>query len=809
MRILKLFALPCALLALILCGSSWTAAVAQAPDLQPLINARSIEALLEVQGKVMAGLGEGGLVVYDAQDPTSFQRVYAGTELSGNLVSDLAWSGRYVWVATQDGGLTRIELDGDDMMYRRYNLGDGGLNLTAVTGAIIGGSERVFYAMNDAGIGRIVDGLPGNTYTAEQDGLIDNTVNAMQFYQGDLFVATPSGISRFANNVFSDENEGLTNLVVNDLVLDTDGNLLAGGRGGVFRWEPAGESWTYIGGIGSWVNRVASGPSGTFALGVDGTGANIMSEYDGVEWTSVELPERRTYAVFSGEDLWVGGRVTTAEMSPSVGYGWLGRRESANTFTTWLLDASLVRNATGITFGADGGPWVGSHNADGISHLSEDGWFSIAEVASAENDSSGLFNFSANVLSMTTGTDGVVYAGQYTQGVVRYDPAAGRSHLMFPGNCGLLGRNVVNMVTHPDGPIFFLHDWADPDKVEVLVDTDNWRNPDSWLILPTGEGGLGNGSSAWDVLVTSRDVVWFAIQGTGLVRWDINGDLLGPDDELTWFDTSDDRWDEPISNFSGIANDPTEAVALALADDGSIWVGGNGVVRFNHQALPWPGFVMVAEHFNEKTSPFAEGLINGNVSDVCVGGDGTLWVATRSGLNEGTTAEGETTFKAWFDLGNYLSNSTYGTLYSQDAIVSLPGGEYRRILADPASDKALLCSDRGAVLVAPGLTGGGQGGSGLTGVHLYPNPFKPGEGQLLRLGGLPADAEVTVVIYNTEGQRVFDCCDGTDVSSVLPGDWYWDGRNRADERNNVTTGMYVVRVTREGKTALLPLAVLR
>ena len=53
-----------------------------------------------------------------------------------------------------------------------------------------------------------------------------------------------------------------------------------------------------------------------------------------------------------------------------------------------------------------------------------------------------------------------------------------------------------------------LEDWADPDKVEVLVDTDNWRNPDSWLILPTGEGGLGNGSSAWDVLVTSRDVVW-------------------------------------------------------------------------------------------------------------------------------------------------------------------------------------------------------------------------------------------------------------------------------------------------------------
>ena len=33
-----------------------------------MINARSIEALLEVQGKVMAGLGEGGLVVYDVDE---------------------------------------------------------------------------------------------------------------------------------------------------------------------------------------------------------------------------------------------------------------------------------------------------------------------------------------------------------------------------------------------------------------------------------------------------------------------------------------------------------------------------------------------------------------------------------------------------------------------------------------------------------------------------------------------------------------------------------------------------------------------
>ena len=98
--------------------------------------------------------------------------------------------------------------------FRQYTSNLGSLDVTAVTGAVIGGSERVFYGMDGEGLGQINSGLSGNIYTADQDGLISDDVTALQMFHGDLFVGTPAGISRFANNVFTDQNTGLTSLVI-------------------------------------------------------------------------------------------------------------------------------------------------------------------------------------------------------------------------------------------------------------------------------------------------------------------------------------------------------------------------------------------------------------------------------------------------------------------------------------------------------------------------------------------------------------------------------------------------------------------
>lgn len=779
-------------------------AVSQTVDFTPLMNAKDVNCLWDNGQRIIGGLDEGGLVIWERSSMDDHQRIVAGSELSGNRVSDMSWSGRYLWVATRDGGLTRISDPGGDMAFRQYSSNLGDINLSAVTGTIIADIERVFYAMEGAGIGRIVDGLPGNLYTSEQDGLIDNFVNALEFYDDQLFVGTPSGISIFSDNLFVSANTGLNNVHINDLTIAEDGNLLAAGRGGVYRWNPETTSWTHIGGTNGWVNRVTSGAVGTFALGTSGN-VNVLSEYDGSSWNSITLPFTKTSAVVADHELVVGGRILSEGMASTVGHGYLGRYNGSG-FTTWRLDASLVRNAHGICFDSEGTPWIGSHNADGFSGFKDGLWTSVYEVASAANDSSGLFNHNSNMLAMTHGIDGLIYVGQYTRGVVRHDPATGVSELMSPDNCGLEGGWVVSLATHPEGPIFMMHDWADEQKVEVLFDTQNWRDPASWLLVPTGEDGLGVGPAVWDIVVERNDVIWFAVEGTGLVRWDVNGDLMGPNDPLTWANTSDDRWDDPISIFPGITNNPTEVKGLALAPDGTIWAGGNGLVRYSYGEFSRT--VSIHEDFGEKTSTFTEGLVNGNVSDITVDASGDIWVATRAGINRGMTADGETTFEAWFDLGNYLSTSSYGTLYSPDKISPLPGGEYRKIKARADGQAILLSSDRGAVLMEPRSGGSNTGQNMLSSAYLYPNPFKPGQGEgQLKVGGFDADAvngtAASIQIYNAEGQLVFD----SDFVSSDQG--FWDGRNIALERAPITTGMYVVKITHDGQTTIKPLAVVR
>ena len=179
---------------------------AQSVDLDPLLLQHDVTAMAEVDGHLFAGLDGGGVAVLPVDNLDGAVIWTAGADLSGNDVTDMAWTGENLWIATGGNGLTRVNDPAGSPAFRQFAINLGGLDLTAVTGGMIGGSERVYYAMDGAGIGQIVDGLSGNLYTAEQDDLISNTVNAMQIWEGQLFVGTPIGVSRFANNVFTDQN---------------------------------------------------------------------------------------------------------------------------------------------------------------------------------------------------------------------------------------------------------------------------------------------------------------------------------------------------------------------------------------------------------------------------------------------------------------------------------------------------------------------------------------------------------------------------------------------------------------------------
>ena len=769
-------------------------ATAGEPEFEQVLHAGNTTALLEHGGKVLRGLDGGGIIVLDREDGDAIERWTSGRDLSGNFISDMVWTGQNVWIATIGSGMTRVTNLDTKPEFRQYlnNLGD--LDITAVTGTVIGDGERVFYGMVGKGVGQINSGLSGNIYTAEEDGLISNDITALEMLGSDLFVGTPVGISRFANNIFTDQNNGLTNLVINDLMVDSNGNLLAASNVGIHQWDPMGETWSLIGNIGSRVVDLANMEGMVYALGRTAQGGGVLSEYDGAAWDPIALPHPQCTAIDAGEEFWISGPTQTVTAGGKLTFNYLGSLRGDGTFNTLVDVSTQVTNCVGVAIGVDGSVWMGDSFGFQISRYDpeDNSFLFIFERPHAANDTLNLFPGLGNVLSILGTPDGTVYASQFfAGGVLKFNPATSTTELMDPDNSGLAGRNILNLVAHPDGPLIVLHNEGDDQRVEILVEPGNWADTASWM-LPPMDQGLGLGGPVWDALVEKRDIIWFAVQDGGLLRWDINGPNAGPNDPLTWFDPSDDVWYDPVTEFTGSSLDPGNASALTLGKDGSLWAGGNGLVQFTYELTGGTSLATtVVQDLEEKKTetPDIEGLVNGNVSDIATDTNGDIWVSTATGLNRVSPQGGDAQVDTWIDVGNYLSNPDYGVLYSPNVIAPLPGQSYFRIVSSLDKKQMVLSSDQGTTLITVG-SGPAAGGSGedlLKLIYSYPNPWTPGvPADQLKLGRLPTET-VAVEIYNVEGQLVFA------DKSVAEDTGFWEGDNIVGKP--VASGMYILKIT--------------
>lgn len=773
------------------------------PVFEQVLPAKVTTSLMVHGDKVLRGIEGGGLLITDRNDLEQTLRMTSGQELSGNNVSDLNWSGQNIWVACLGGGLTRItDLDGNPS-FRQYSNNLGSLDVTAVAGTMFGETERVFYGMWGGGVGQINSGLSGNIYTAEEDGLISNNVNTLQMYLGDLYVGTPVGISRFANNIFSDQNTGLTNLEILDLALDPDGNLLAAGNGGVYLWDPNSETWSVFGDLGDPVIDLASSADGVFALGQRPQGAGVLNLYDGSTWETVGLPSIKCSAIDADGEIWTSGPIDYGTSSGRITQNYLGRKLLGGDYETVVDISGQVRSSEGVGFGADGTAWMGDFDGSHATgyHQEDNTFLEIYETPHAENDTLNIFPQRGNILSMIGAPDGRVYISQWALGgVIQFNAATtGKTDLIDPSNSGLRGKFILNMVAHPDNALIITHDAPDLQRVEILVNPNEWGSSGSWYLPPMTEG-LSVGP-VWDALVEKRDIIWFAVQGLGLLRWDVNGPNAGPNDPLTWFDESDDVWYDPVGFFNDTQLDPRQARGLAVGRDGTIWAGGNGLVQFSYKLTGGTSLetTLIQSH-DEKSPTVEEGLVNNDVKDIAVDNNGDVWVATQTGLNRVSPRGEEADIRAWIDLGNYLGNPDYQLVYSPNVIAPLPGTTYAHIVASLDGKRMIVSADQGTTLITVGSgPGSSEGSDPLASVFCYPNPWTPGtNGEKLKLGGLPTET-VVVSVYNLEGQLVyFD-------NLVAEQTGFWDGTNSSGKK--VATGMYFMTIATGGMTTTRTLAV--
>ncbi len=482
--------------------------------------------------------------------------------------------------------------------------------------------------------------------------------------------------------------------------------------------------------------------------------------------------------------------------APLAGFAWLGGRR-AGAWAQWFRDSSIVGDADGVTIDALGRAWVGERGGDGLSALSPQGaWTHITDLATVANDSSGLFNHDGGVLSAVTDAAGALWFCQYFSGVIRVHDGA--YDLIHPYNSALAGSAVVRLGVHPAGPVFVMTDGNVADSgVQVLVDPDHPYRGDAWVTPDVG------GNSVWAALAERPDVIWFAVRGVGLVRWDVNGDG-GPAEELTWANLADDSM-QTFAAIEGATVDLAEANALALGEDGIIWVAANGVVGFAYDESL--GFQNVRE-FRQKENAATEGLLSNAVSGVAVDRNGHVWALTSAGLNRIRLDASPLQIDAFTDLATFVSLSG-SSLYSGNIIAPLPGGTYRQLAADAAGEQLVVSSDRGAVRLTVAAAGGGTvEDDALAGMYLYPNPFSGRDGDtMLHVGGVPAsddaNATATIEILNLQGQIVYR------LSSFDPTDpdagFFAGGTTRTGEQ--VATGLYVVKFAYGGATAVRTLAV--
>ena len=794
------------------------AAQAQSVTLNTLVSAQECVTLLPLDGKLYAGLSDGGILVWDQAGDGAYERWTSMEGLSSNRVTDLTAYGSDIWVATDGAGLTRITLSGGEPSYRLFSTNIGAdLSVSAVAATEWAGTERVYFGLTNGGVGVISSGVPGNIVTSDgtQGGLVNDRILDLMFAGDDLWIATDEGVSRLRENAFTDMSDGIGYTSVACLLDDPTEGLLAGAPSGVWSWDDDLQSWSLLGNIDTPILSLASFDGDVWALAAGTGAAGRLHRWDGAAWQAGDLPESGALILAAADRLWAGGSSRPLQANYKALQAWTASYDGS-VWAQWTTHELLFTSVDGVAVAPDGDVWMGARQGAGFARYLDGAWHQIFEAAATVPDSVGLFNIDGGFLDVDVLPDGEVWMTQFgAGGIIRYRPDLSDCDHLNRDNSELSTNRNLRIAHHPDGPVLLM---SDREGVDVILDRDAWQDPSVWLDLPIDNTGLGSDNVTDALVGHTPDQVWFIVKDVGLVLWDINGSASG-EAPLTWTDDTDDRWSSALTSVGGSTFDLTGAKAVAVAGDGTVWVGGGGgVIHFRLDGYDdtdsdddddYDELLVTHLHTVRETGSSAQvGLMQGSVLDIELDRNDDLWVGHAAGLDRVKLRDGEVLVDAFTGVAHFAGFGL-GSYYSPDILSGLPGGMVRELASDATGSLLVAGSEGGAILIEVGQATASTAGP-LDRLYFYPNPLKPAEHAGLYLGNISAEVVwgqyslsggAHVEIFTVEGQLVYR---DPHVAADTP---FWTGVNL--DGAPVASGVYLARVELAGQVVVKPVTVAR
>ena len=276
---------------------------------------------------------------------------------------------------------------------------------------------------------------------------------------------------------------------------------------------------------------VAVSPDGMAWFGTDGYG---LSTFDGQDWT--------TYTEQDGlaEDH-VSSLAVTADGVMWIGTGGMGvSRFDGQNWTGYTGQDGLPNdNIMSLTVAPDGSVWAGT--AGGVSHFDGQKWTSYTTQ-------DGLAH--RIVQAIAVAPDGTVWAGT-NGGVSRLD---GQQWTSYTTEDGLINDRVQSIAVASDGSVWI----GTIDGASHFIDpTGSTGEGPAWISYPESDDGLAQ-KLVTSILEDRDGSLWFGVS-SGLSHLTDPADSTG--DGQSW------------TTFAGRDGSPGNAIDLALAPDGSLWVG--------------------------------------------------------------------------------------------------------------------------------------------------------------------------------------------------------------------------------------------